>query len=85
MSDHRNHDDCPREVRFTIDGRRFSTTDRKQPAAALLRLAGLDPACYDLAEIRRRCDEPRRYSDDQIVRIDDGDKFVTIRQCAQVA
>jgi hypothetical protein len=75
----------PRPVKFTIDGRPFSTTDPRQPASALLRLAGLDPDGYDLAEIRRGHAEPKRFDDDDIVHIEDGDKFVTIRQRAEVA
>jgi hypothetical protein len=75
----------PKPVKFTIDGRPFSTTDSKQEAAALLRLAGLDPIGYDLAEIRPGHAEPKRFNDEDIVHIKHGDKFVTIRQSAEVA
>ncbi len=75
----------PTSVKFTIDGRPFSTTDSKQAASALLRLAGLDPSGYDLAELRPGHAEPKRLADDDIVHIKDGDKFVTIRQSAEVA
>lgn len=75
----------PKPVKFTIDGRPFSTNDSKQDPAALLRLAGLDPVGYDLAEIRHGHAEPKRFDDDDIVHIQDGDKFVTIRQSAEVA
>lgn len=75
----------PKPVKFTIDGRPFSTTDSKQEASALLRLAGLDPAGYDLAEVRSGHAEPKRFDDSDIVHIKDGDKFVTIRQSAEVA
>lgn len=75
----------PKTVKFTIDGRPFSTTDSKQLAAAVLGLAGLDPAGYDLAEVRPGHAEPKRYDDNETVHIKDGDKFVTIRQSAEVA
>ncbi len=75
----------PKPVKFTIDGRPFSTSDANRQAAALLRLAGLDPIGYDLAEIRPGHAEPKRFGDEDIVHIKDGDKFVTIRQSAEVA
>lgn len=74
----------PKGVRFTIDGRPFTLTEDKQEASALLRLAGLDPAGYDLAEIRPG-GKQQRYEDDTRINIKDGDKFVTIRQSAEVA
>lgn len=74
-----------RSVKFTIDGRPFVADDAKQKASALLRLAGLDPTGYDLAEIRPGHAEPKRFADDEVVHIHDGDKFVTIRQSAEVA
>lgn len=82
MSERHEHH---RVIKFTIDGRPFTTTDPKQTASALLRLAGLDPACYDLAEIRHGNADPKRYKDEAPVHIEDGDKFVTIRQRAEVA
>lgn len=75
----------PKLVKFTIDGRPFTTDDAHQTAAALLRMAGLDPAGYDLGELRPGNPEPKRFKDDQPVHIQDGDKFVSIRECAQVA
>ncbi len=74
----------PKDVRFTIDGRPFTLIQDKQDAGALLRLAGLDPAGYDLAEIRPG-GKQERYEDDKRINIKDGDKFVTIRQLAEVA
>lgn len=73
------------DVEFTIDGRSFSSDDRSQPAAALLRLAGLDPANYDLAEIRGGSPQPHRYGDGEQVRIHPGARFVSIRHHADVA
>lgn len=72
-------------VRFTIDGRPFTIDDPKQTAAALLRLAGLDPTGYDLGRIRPGNPEPDRFKDEQPVHVKDGDKFVSIRERAEVA
>lgn len=75
----------PKVVTFTIDGRPFSTDDPHQTASALLTLAGLDPNGYDLGEVRPGHAEPKRYKDDQPVNIKEGDKFVSIRERAEVA
>lgn len=72
-------------VTFTIDGRPFTVDNRKQTAADLLGLAGLDPAGYDLGEVRPGNPEPKRFKDDQPVNIKDGDRFVSIRERAEVA
>ena len=69
------------EVRFTIDGEPFRTYDEDQTAAALLRLAGVDPASYDLA----RVGAPASFSDDEIVIIVEGDEFVTAKHVGGVA
>ena len=75
----------PRAVQFTIDGRPYDTTERKQQAAALLGLAGLDPALYDLGELHGQRPQPVRYADTDIVEIHPGARFVSIRQRADVA
>lgn len=72
-------------VAFTIDGRRYQTRDRKQPAADLLRLASVDPVLYDLGELRGHRPEPVRYADEELVQIHPAARFVTIRQNADVA
>jgi hypothetical protein len=72
-------------VEFTIDGRSHETHDRRKPAADLLRLAGVDPALYDLGELRGHRPEPARYADTEIVEIHPGARFVTIREKADVA
>jgi len=74
-----------KEIRFKLDGRELPTDDSKQLAAALLRLGGLDPGGYDLAEIRHGQTQPKRYTDDEQVHVKDGDEFVSIRQRAEVA
>ena len=68
-------------VRFTIDGEPFRTYDEDQTAADLLRLAGMDPAGYDLA----RVGAPAAFPDDEIVIIVDGDEFVTAKHVGGVA
>ena len=72
-------------VRFTIDGRPFTSDDSHQTAGALLRLAGLEPTGYDLGELRPGNPEPKRFKDDQSIHIHDGAKFVSIRERAEVA
>ncbi len=74
-----------REVRFTIDGQPFTTCDRRQPARDLLGLAGLDPTLFDLGEVRGSGPGTRRFGDDEIVKIRPGARFVSIRECADVA
>jgi len=72
-------------IAFTIDGRDYETRDRRQPVADLLRLAGVEPALYDLGELRGQRPEPTRYADTDIVEIHPGARFVTIREKADVA
>lgn len=72
------------DVSFTIDGRSFTVEDSHQIAADLLRLAGLDPALYNLARMRKGKAEPQRFKDDQPVQIHEGDEFVSIRERAEV-
>lgn len=73
-----------KELTITIDGQPFTTRDDDQEAASLLRLAGVDPAQYDLAEIKRN-GETKVYRDEKVINLKDGDAFVTVRQSAQVA
>lgn len=69
------------KVRFTIDGESFTSYDDDQTAAALLRLAGMDPAGYDLARIG----DAQPFSNDDIVTIQTGDEFVTAKRVGGVA
>jgi hypothetical protein len=75
----------PREIPFTIDGQQFTTSDRRQPAADLLRLAGLEPAMFDLGELRGQRPQTKRFADDELVKIRPNARFVSIRHCADVA
>lgn len=72
-------------ITFTIDGRPFTLTDPDQTAASLLRLAGLDPAGYDIGELHGNNPVPKRPDDDRKIRVNDGDRFVSIRERAAVA
>ena len=80
-----DHGKPRREIEFTIDGRRFTVADPDQTATALLKLAGLDPDGYDLGELHGRDPRPKRYQDDDKVRVQTGDRFVSIRERAAVA
>lgn len=72
-------------VDFTVDGRPYQTTDRRQSAAAILGLAGLDPSLFDLGELQGHRPQPVRFTDDELVEIHPGARFVSIRQRADVA
>jgi hypothetical protein len=73
-----------RKVRFTIDGEHHTSWDDDQTAAALLRLAGVDPAKYDLARVNA-AGGPETFTGDQMVTIHDGDEFVTAKHVGGVA
>jgi hypothetical protein len=68
-----------------IDGQTYTTTDHRQLAADLLRLAGLDPSRFDLGELRGHRPDPVRFTDDTVVEIHNGARFVSIRHRAYVA
>jgi hypothetical protein len=72
------------KVRFTIDGEQYTSWDDDQSAAALLRLAGVDPAGYDLARVTAS-GGPEIFADEQVVTIHDGDEFVTAKHAGPVA
>lgn len=72
-----------RPVEFTVDGKPHTVDDPEQTAASLLRLAGFDPANYDLAEVRPG-EQPKRFSGDEPVRVREGEEFITIRRSAPV-
>lgn len=80
-----NVSELHRQIDFTIDGRPYTTTDHKQPAGDLLRLAGLDPSRFDLGELKGHRPEPVRYTDDTVVTIHPKARFVSIRHRADVA
>lgn len=81
-----NVESIRRQIPFTIDGKSYETDDLSQRASALLQLAGLDPATFDLGEVVGK-DHPktRRFADHEIVEIAKNARFISIRQSAQVA
>ena len=75
----------PNTVPITIDGRRFEVEPgRHETAGDLLRLAGLNPNGYDLAEILGP-GKVRKFGDDERVDVRPDEKFVSVRQTAPVA
>ena len=84
MADSPNTDTTLRLIPFTIDGQPYETSDLSQTAADLLRLAGLDPSGYDLAEVTKEGPAKDPFKDDDIVTIYKDERFVTIRQEASV-
>ena len=86
MTESSNIEPLRRTIPFTIDGKPYTTDDPSQQAAALLRLAGLDPAIFDLGElVGKEHPRPKRYGDNEIVTIGKDSRFVSIRQKAPVA
>lgn len=76
------HHDQP--ITITIDGQSFTPDGDHQQTSALLWMAGVDPAQYDLAMIKQH-GQTHVYRDDQVIYLKDSDAFVTVRQSAQVA
>ena len=76
--------DSKTAVNFTVDGRPLEAPAR-QLVADVIKLAGLDPAGYNLGEMKGSRPEPKVLEDDKTITIKDGDEFVTIREEATVA
>ncbi len=74
----------PGHVHYTIDGRPFSGP-KKQRADKLLRQAGLDSNEYDLAQLHCDGEAPDLFDDSEFVKIEEGDRFVSVREKATVA
>lgn len=75
-----------RPIPFTIDGQPYTTNDLSQKALALLRLAGPDPAVYDLGELQgKERPHTKRFADDELVAIEKDARFVSIRKKSDVA
>jgi len=62
------------DIVFFIDQQRFMTQDPEQSSAALLRLAGEDPAETTL--VLKHGNELTKYADDEIVKLENGMHFV---------
>lgn len=67
-----------RKVRFSINGKPYSSYDDDQTAASLMRLAGVDPATHDLT--RGGGGPAETFADQQLVTVGDGDDFTTVPQ-----
>lgn len=75
-----------RSIPFTIDGVSYDTDDPSQRASQLLKLAGLDPAGFDLGEVEGKEHlETKWYQDNETVEIHKDARFVSRRQSAPVA
>jgi hypothetical protein len=61
---------------ITLDGREYTVEDRRQPAADVLRLAGLDPADYDLLRMVGK-DQDKRYHDQEEVQLVPHGKYLS--------
>ena len=86
MTESSNIGPIRRPIPFTIDGQSFTTDDLSQPASALLHLAGLSPATFDLGElVGKERPQTKRFADDEIVSIVKDARFISIRQSAPVA
>lgn len=73
-----------KKITFTIDGQPFTTHDDDREAGSLLREAGLDPALYDLAMVKKG-GETRVFKDGHVIELHDGDVFVSVKQSSPVA
>lgn len=71
-------------IHFLIDGEPFETYDNVQTAAALLRLAKVDPAGYDLARVLPD-GKTQKFSGEELVTLHEGDDFVTAKRAGGVA
>jgi hypothetical protein len=67
---------------FTVDNVEFTVSAKHQTAGAILAIAGLDAAMYELAKLHG---DGTPYRGDQQVIIHEGDAFVTVRTSAPVA
>lgn len=82
MSKHGNHgpgvEHGQPDVTFTIDGVEFTSDDRRQTAAELLTLAGLNPADHDLARVVGQGNVDKQFEDDEDIQITPGASYVSI-------
>ncbi len=69
-------------ITFTVDNVEFTVGAKHQTAGAILALAGLDAAMYELAKLHG---DGASYKADQQVIVHEGDAFITVRTSAPVA
>jgi putative intracellular protease/amidase len=65
-------------VTFTIDGIEYTSAERRMTAAAVLRLAGLDPADYDLLRVVGQGGHEQRFHDQDEVELVPGGRYVSL-------
>lgn len=73
-----------RRIPFKIDGNPYEVDDPSQRAGDLLRLAGLDPAAFDLAVVPKEGPPRKPFEDDETVIVHKDEQFVSVRQSAPV-
>jgi hypothetical protein len=76
--------DKRKQITYTIDGQSFTTRDHDREAGSMLREAGLDPALYDLAKVKKG-GETKVFKDGHVIDLHDGDVFVSVKQSSSVA
>jgi hypothetical protein len=64
-------------ITFTLDGVEYTVEDRRQKAAEVLRLGGLDPADYDLLRVVGKGNE-QRFEDDQEIQLVPGGQYLSL-------
>lgn len=64
-------------VTFTLDGVEYTVADRRQLAGDVLRLAGLDPADYDLLRVVGKGQE-QRFQDQDEVQLVPGGQYLSL-------
>lgn len=67
----------PPSVTFTIDGVEYTTDDRRQTAADLLALAGVDRADHDLHQIVGN-GQAKGFGDEEEIQITPGARYITV-------
>lgn len=67
-------------IHFTVDGQPFETDDPDQRAGAILtNYAKVNPENYQLGEFHGHDPKPKLFKSDEIVHIQPGARFVTVR------
>ena len=64
-------------VTITIDGVEYTVQDRRQTAASLLGIAGVDPSDHDLARVVGK-GEVKKFEDEEEIQVTPGAKYVSL-------
>lgn len=65
-------------ITITIDGVHYTVDDRRQTAAELLSLAGVDAAMHDLARVLGQGQVEKQFDDNEEIQLTPGAVFVSI-------